>query len=148
MWVGEGVNHRSLQSWVPILCEWPTPTRMAWQPEALWNQQCCELSNSAEWVSKSLAFVPSKFGRLSGWFVCCGQTLNIVMRFRSSSWQLYFNVVLQRRYPDFSWILKASLTTIALLTLLSSVCKVLYETLCSLSGISLQTTDFRCWWVL
>ena len=30
MWVGERVNHWSLQSWVSILCEWPAPTGVLW----------------------------------------------------------------------------------------------------------------------
>ena len=125
VWVGKLVKHWSLQSWVSILCEWPTTTRMPCQPEALWDQKHCELSNSAEWVSKSLAPVPSKSGRLPGWLVCCGQTLKIVVSFRSSNWKHYFNMVLQRRYPDFSWILTASLLIVSRLTLLSAVCKVL-----------------------
>ena len=124
VWVGEKVKHWILQSWVSMPCKWPLPTRIPCQPEALWDQQCCELSNSAEWVSESPATVPSRSGRLPGWFVCCGQTSKIVVSFRSSNWQHYFNVVLQRRYPDFSWTLTASIFIAARLTLLSAVCKV------------------------
>ena len=78
----------------------------------------------------------------------CDQRLHIAVSLRSSNWQHYFNVVLQKRYPDFTWTLTASLSIIAQLILLSAACRVLYGTLCPLSRNSLQTMEFQCCWVL